>query len=123
MSDFQTPATDITGSGLQDVYVANGLKCSQMSVEVANANAFDLSAFEVSVKLHVNGSWQVIASQASDFSAPQGFLMAGNAALVTLTKNTSGWFWLTGLGVVYGVRLRATANGGTTQLTVRGTFV
>lgn len=113
-----TKVTAIDNSGLQTVLELERLDADRLHAEVVvTTNA--LAAFELAVKLHKDGSYQVIANAAADYVTPVGFLWAADTGLYTLAVG-SGWFSLHNLESVYAVRCRANSSGAASTVTVRG---
>jgi hypothetical protein len=113
-----TKTTAIDNSGLQTVLELERLDSQTLNAEVAVSVAA-LAAFEIAVKLHKDGAYQVIATVAGDYATPVGFLWASDAGLATLGVGT-GWFSLHNLESVYAVRCRANSSGAGSTVTVRG---
>lgn len=109
----------VTNAGLETVLELERLDCNQMNLEISNAvNA--LAAMELAIKVHKDGTWQVIADDAGDYAAPVGFMWSSDTGFFTLGV-ASGFLVLDNLESVYGVRIRAqSGNAAGSIVTVLG---
>lgn len=124
--------TVLTNSGDQTIFEVTNLQVmASISVEIANNNTNDLSAFKTFVRFKGTGTYVLIGSVAADYSTGvTGFIFAAGTqskptdTLVTLIKNTSGYLVLTSLTNIEAVKLTATSSsaGGST-VTVSGKMV
>ena len=104
----------------QELLTLDKITTDELALEVANSNSQDLATFTIQVRFDEDGSWMTIASVGGDYTAPTGFLWAASGSLVTLAKNTSGWFVLKGLGCVQAIKLLGNSAGASSVLTLTG---
>ena len=115
----KTVTIDNSGA-TQDLLTLDKITTDELAIEVANSNSQDLAAFTIQVRFDEDGSWFTIASVAGDYTSPAGFMFAASGSLVTLTKNTSGWFVLKGIGSIQAIKLLGNSAGASSVLTITG---
>lgn len=110
----------IDNSGDQTVLELTNISSDELALEVGNSNNNNLAAFKVQVRFDEDGHYQTIASVAGDYTTPAGFMWGASGSLVTLAKNTQGWFVLKGIKTVQAIKLLANSAGATSTLTLLG---
>ena len=81
----------------------------RLAIEVAVVGQ-GLAAFIVQVKLHPDGSYLTIASVATDYTTPNGFMLTASGNLVLQAAATSGWLRMDVHGVFSVKFLAASGN-------------
>ena len=102
-----------TVSSLETIHeqVVHGASYGWLTFTVGTAN---LSDFDVAYKAHPGGSYATIATQASDYTSPDGPILGASGDLAS--ASTSGTHWLhLDLRSVYSIRIQA---AGTSSLII-----